>query len=571
MQRKYTDYFITQPRLMEKTFLLLVSLFTLASVTNAQEFYSPAIVGHIMCRQISYQFNLTSPAKNLSVKTYFGDGQDTTTQLHDTQTHAHYYHMYPAAGTYTTMSVLYNNNTPIDTITGSVTIDCSYVMLQAYMDNNSNCSTDFTDGFIQEPFLVEIDSAGIILDTVTVTGYLLYKTTPGVTYKFREFALPPGTNNTCPSNGVITLTTPTSGFGGYALFGHNCVDSSKFDLGVNMFGMFRPVNNSMLTIRAYNNGCGARTGTITLNLSNKYKYKSATPSPNSVNGQTISWVVNNLSNTNSQVITLIADTATKVNLNDTVCNTATITPISGDVNVNNNTITRCDEVRAAWDPNDKGVYPAGDILPGTKLTYTINFENLGNDTAFNIHILDTLSEHLDPSTLNVISSSHAMNYLFVDNNINKAIAKFDFVNIHLADSNSKKYNKGYVQFSVKVKDNLPYYTQINNRAGIYFDISPVVLTNYTENRITAPQFVEHTKNDKGFAAYPNPVKQNLNIRVTDGSYDILRIYNGMGQIVTQQSIDGSTTTINTAYLPAGIYYLHLTGKENTVSQKIVKQ
>ncbi len=73
-------------------------------------------------------------------------------------------------------------------------------------------------------------------------------------------------------------------------------------------------------------------------------------------------------------------------------------------------------VVCSYDPNDKQVYPAGigeqhyTLINNDELIYTIRFQNTGNDTAFNIIIADTLSNHLDRSTFRPITSSHPMRY-----------------------------------------------------------------------------------------------------------------------------------------------------------------
>jgi uncharacterized repeat protein (TIGR01451 family) len=68
-------------------------------------------------------------------------------------------------------------------------------------------------------------------------------------------------------------------------------------------------------------------------------------------------------------------------------------------------------VTCSWDPNDKAVNPSGVTaahytLMDEELQYTIRFQNCGNDTAFNIRVLDTLDANLDMSTLQIVASSH---------------------------------------------------------------------------------------------------------------------------------------------------------------------
>lgn len=554
---------------MKRIVLLILCLWAWAPDTFAQVF-TQHIASQYQCQKMLYQYNISKRDTGLSVKTFLGDGNDTTLYLTDTQDHAYFTYDYAAAGVYTITSVLYRSGIPADTVTDNLDAYCEFVVLTSYIDQNSNCTPDYSEGLTRDTTQVEVDSAGTIIDTVSFKGAVEYKTTPGTTYKFRHISAPLGTIFACPSSGIITITTPVSGFAGFVPFGYTCNNTTLYDLGVEMTNRFRPVNTSQIFILATNNGCGVKNADVTLTLSSKYKYKSASPAPTSVSGQVITWNVN-VSNSHSEPLVLWLDTAAVVNLGDTVCNSVTITPVIGDANPSDNTLSQCDPVVAAWDPNDKIVTPAGDIASGTRLTYTINFENLGGDTAFNIHILDTLSQHVDPASLEVISSSHTMMKRLVKNNIGKTIVKFDFPDIHLPDSNSKRYNKGFVSYSIRTKTGLPYYTPITNRAGIYFDINPVVLTNYAYNRIAAPAGIQDATGSDRLIVYPNPAADLLTIVDEHGNYRALKLVNNLGQTVIERETDGDRMVrIDMKQLQPGIYYIQAIGKNGTVHKKIEK-
>jgi uncharacterized repeat protein (TIGR01451 family) len=513
---------------------------------------------------------------NVNYKTtiYWGDGtssKDSVTIFTPLPKTGHS-HKYTNHGNYNITSIIrYHNGTLMDSSSTNYSTFCSYVNINCYLDSNTNCSQDGNEPNLNAPVDIEIDSAGVIIDTLSVLGSYHFATIPGITYKFRPVNLYAGSFVSCPTSGVLTLTSPSPISTTHAGFAFQCSTSSQYDLGVKLTAMFRPVATSTVIIQAYNLGCGNQSGTLTLQLSNKYKYKGASTAPASVSGNTISWNVSNLSVTNTAIIYLYADTAVGANVqaNDTICNTANITPSSGDVNTANNTTTQCDQVRASWDPNDKHVYPAGDIAPGTKLTYTINFENLGNDTAFNIYIMDTLSNRLDAASLQLLSSSHTISHIMHDGPSGQKAVRFEFKDIHLPDKNSPDFNKGFVQFSINVKNGLAPLTPISNRAGIYFDINPVVITNYAENRIK-PVSINDVEISNQITVYPNPVTDVLTIQINNGGYDVLRLLNNMGQVVSQQNISGNTMNMNMANLPTGMYYLQLTGKENTITQKVEK-
>ena len=90
---------------------------------------------------------------------------------------------------------------------------------------------------------------------------------------------------------------------------------------------------------------------------------------------------------------------------------------------------------AAYDPNDKAAQQIGYgsqhyIERGTPLDYKVRFQNTGNDTAFNIVILDTISTHLDLSTLQMKVASHDYTWEI----INGHTLRVNFPNIKLVDS-----------------------------------------------------------------------------------------------------------------------------------------
>jgi len=547
--------------------LAVLALVLYSSNTSAQTITGVQIIDS--CAGVQTITTISSAGANLSLITYWGDGTSNNLNLQTQQTTAWQGHQYSSAGTYSIKTVLLNNGNRIDSTVSSYSNYCSYIYIRSYMDNNNNCVRNTGDPYFGSPIELEVDSAGVIVDTITLYGVYYYKVKSGTVYKFKAITTPIGTSSTCPANGTITVTAPGTGNFVNIEFGFQCGTTSQFDLGVALTGQFRPVSTSRLIIHAYNNACGSKSGVVTVNLDTRYTYKSASPAPASVSGNTITWNVSNLSLTNKQTIYLYADTATTVSINDTICNTVTITPTSGDVNTANNTLYQCDEVRASWDPNDKAVYPAGDIMPGTKLTYTINFENLGNDTAFNISIMDTLSNNLDLSTFKVLVSSHDVSTAFLDGPGGQKVVRFDFANILLADKTAPDYNKGFVQFSINAKAGLTPLTQINNRAGIFFDINPVVLTNYAENRI-APVGISSINIDSKVTIYPNPVTDVLTIKTEQGAFESLTMMNSMGQVVANQQVTSSTTYINTAQLPAGLYYIQLKGINGTTTQKIEK-
>jgi hypothetical protein len=140
----------------------------------------------------------------------------------------------------------------------------------------------------------------------------------------------------------------------------------------------------------------------------------------------------------------------------------------------------------AYDPNDKIVEPSGYSDEGyikndtEWLEYTVRFQNTGNDTAINVVILDQLDSNLDWNSLEILSSSDMLS-AFVNNS---GIITFAFNNIYLPDSTiDENGSHGFVNYKIKLNDNLSTGIKIFNGASIYFDYNPPIYTNYTLNTI----------------------------------------------------------------------------------------
>ena len=113
----------------------------------------------------------------------------------------------------------------------------------------------------------------------------------------------------------------------------------------------------------------------------------------------------------------------------------------------------------AKDPNAKSVDVKGNIIPGQKLNYTIEYENVGEGTAYEVFIMDKLDPDLDETSL-VINNGGTYS-------IASRLLSWDIGTLA-----SKA--KGSVTFSVNVKNGLPSGTEITNFADIYFPSVPQI-------------------------------------------------------------------------------------------------
>ncbi|MCP2044265.1 IPT/TIG domain-containing protein [Pontibacter sp. HSC-36F09] len=147
----------------------------------------------------------------------------------------------------------------------------------------------------------------------------------------------------------------------------------------------------------------------------------------------------------------------------------------------------CMLITDSYDPNDKLVTPVGrteeHYTPtNTALKYKIRFQNTGTDVAYRIVVVDTLSEHLDLSTLQIGATSHPGRMEVSGKG--RPVLTWTFDNIMLPDSTADEPGShGYIQFSIKPKADLPVKTLVENFADIFFDFNSPIRTNVTQNRI----------------------------------------------------------------------------------------
>lgn len=222
----------------------------------------------------------------------------------------------------------------------------------------------------------------------------------------------------------------------------------------------------------------------------------------------------------------------------------------------------------AFDPNDKQGFPNGvgedhNIRPGQELEYLIRFQNTGTDTAFTVMIRDTLSAFLDPASVRPGASSHAYTWSLSG----EGVITFTFNNIHLPDSNiNEPASHGFVQFRIAQQPNLPLGSVIENDAAIYFDFNEPIITNTTwhtlyESPLTLATYeAGHSRKQQSLEIWPNPVKDQTNVRLKDASAGNKRVnlYNSTGQILQSVHFTGQETKLKCPSLPPGQYWIQVT-------------
>lgn len=229
----------------------------------------------------------------------------------------------------------------------------------------------------------------------------------------------------------------------------------------------------------------------------------------------------------------------------------------------------CRENIGSFDPNDKQGFPVGYgeqhfIEPGTDIEYLIRFQNTGTDTAFSVTVRDTLSEFLDPTSIEWGASSHPYRYELYGN----GILKCTFENILLPDSNANEaLSHGFVKFRAKQHPAIPLGTSIENRAGIYFDFNAPVVTNTVTHTI-GTNFIEIdsvssvqpvTAPQPEVRVYPNPFDETalFELKNVEANHLVFLLFDMNGRQVKQADFDKNKFQFERDGLPSGVYFFQI--------------
>jgi hypothetical protein len=570
---------------MKKIFYTILSLgLSLGALqSRAQYTITSHSVNHYIdtvCSQDYFLLNSSGYTSGLSVHTWYGDGTDDVTPLMSAFIGgtATFGHEYTSAGTYTVKEVLTLGGVNMDSVEFFYSTNyCQTLVLNLYGDVNGNCSYDSgIDTRILEPVALAVDSNGVRVDTFVVGSAVAYATygNTGDIYRFSVISAPAGLVLTCPSSGFLedTVSFIVNDYHTKYL-GFVCSGAPGYDAGLLVSsgaGRHRFTAQMVVT----NQFCNASPVTVTMNMNPKYQYWDAYPAPTTISGNTLTWSFPAASALSTPYIYVHGEVpGAWLTAGDTVMMHYRVTPIAGDADTTDNDVVIIDTVTSSFDPNNKKVdhwywIPTG---AGSKLTYTVNFENTGNDTAFNIHIMDTLDANLDVRTLELVGATAPVQ-LGVQNIGGLNIVKFDFANINLLDSSHHGQCDGFVMYSIKTRDFAPTGTYFRNKASIYFDYNAPILTNTTENRVGIPIYGVNTVNgmEDGITIYPNPAENELYISWEKGDYTSVIVTNTVGQQVIRQNLAGNAGKLNLNTLPNGNYFLTLKGKDGVKVKQFVK-
>lgn len=351
---------------------------------------------------------------------------------------------------------------------------CGQVAGTVFLDNNLNCTKQSNEpgipGTVLEvlpgPFYATTNSSGTY-------GLVL----PNGSYTMREQSAV--VNEHCTA---APIPFTISGGAAPLMVNHPTTSLVPLDVRISLgSGAARPGFEYAYGIHVRNTTVSnTGTVTVTMQLDPALGFLGATPTPTSISGGTLTWTLAAMPTYQERTITVRTQVPPDVALLGTdLASTASVSTALVDGNLANNTSTNIRAVTGSYDPNDKLAYTSSgstthyDPTQDQWIDYTIRFQNTGTDTAFHILITDTLPASLDPASFIVGSASHVFTWELQG----ESTLKFRLYNILLPDSNvNEPRSHGFVSFRIKPRLPLSPGAQIINRANIFFDFNPPVIT-----------------------------------------------------------------------------------------------
>ncbi|MEO7523901.1 MAG: hypothetical protein ABIT58_07385 [Ferruginibacter sp.] len=290
-------------------------------------------------------------------------------------------------------------------------------------------------------------------------------------FPYQYYSVSPTSANA--SFNTVNNITATNDFCITSTGSHN-----KLDLTVVPMSSVVPGFYALYRIYYRNTGTTNLSGNVQFNFpSNKMTYFGGSGTPTQSAGQ-LSWNYNNLQPFETRFISVqfLVLLSPANNIGDTLTTLATINPTVGDETPGDNSFILPQLVKNSYDPNDK-LCLQGEKLDiakiGDELDYVIHFQNLGTAPAANVVVTDTLSNNLDWESFEITGTSHPCDIQRKDNKL-----QFYFKDANLAEAAvNEPESHGFVAFKIRPKSTITIGDSVNNRASIYFDFNPAIVTN----------------------------------------------------------------------------------------------
>lgn len=449
--------------------------------------------------------------------------------------------------------------------------ECVYTTIsgKVFIDENSNGIQDLgEEGYAYAK--LELQPGNYIVTTndegiySSILPYGSYTITPFVS-AYPHFHFSPSTRN-------VTLSQPgeTSIGNNFAMQPEGIINDLRVIL--TPMGNLNRGRSTQYMISYSNLGTTTINDIIAaLNFPGELTLDNTNPVFSSQADQELSWNIGSLKPGQAGMITVQFYVPVPVLVGSVFSFKATIHPLEDDAVPEDNISELLHTVTGSFDPNFKEVSPEGNISPAQvtaqeQFTYTVHFQNTGNDVAFEVIIRDTISTNFEILEIETIAASHE--YTF---NMKSGAAVWTFADIMLLDSTANEpQSHGFVKYRIIPKQTLQLGDEIKNTAHIFFDFNEPVVTNSTNNRVSIPLSVINASVNQ-LEVYPNPSKGVFMLTTPTKSKGSLRITTAEGQVI--QIIDhidwSQEIIIDLNEQPRGLYIIQAILQEGVVTKKVI--
>ena len=456
--------------------------------------------------------------------------------------------------------------------------NCGTVSGQVYLDTIRNCNFDINEPNLSGR-LIEFNPGNYFAtsdNSGNYTAQLPYGTYSASTVPVSNYY------SVCNSSGIVVSALNNT------ITNVNLADSSSvgFDISVGLFNsIIRPGFDFKLYVTEKNLSyisCG--NSTVSVVFPSILTFVSTNLPYTLVGNQEIILDFGAINAFQTNTAEIVFTTPPDPNLIGTFFGfTATLTTGCNENYTVNNYSSINPMIRGSYDPNEKysetnfGGTNLVLVDINSQIRYTVRFQNTGNDTAFNVVIIDTLDANLNVASIELIGASHPYHWELTGHNILKVY----FDNILLVDSTTNEpASHGAFSYKILTKDvsQIPAFpSYVYNKADIYFDFNPPITTNTTTNVLEISVGLNEQNRESSFHIYPNPASKTVTIKVNESlSIFSIRILDMQGRVVRNSNQTGKNVSLDIATIQSGIYLIEVDVKDafgivnHLTPQRVVK-